>query len=95
MPLSFCMRPASCPWPSCVALSGSVDCGWRRRPQAECEELGGKVDTLAGDNSSLRLELQRLKDLCETLRADKAALEAGLLRILNPALFGQPAPAST
>mmetsp|Transcript_36772 Transcript_36772/g.80108 ORF Transcript_36772/g.80108 Transcript_36772/m.80108 type:complete len:276 (-) Transcript_36772:443-1270(-) len=47
----------------------------RLRKQAECEDLSARVEKLNEENSSLREELQRLKDACTTLTNDKTDLE--------------------
>ena len=46
----------------------------RLRKQAECEELGGRVDALSTENVTLRAELERLKETCGALETDNTCL---------------------
>lgn len=46
----------------------------RLRKQAECEELGGRVDALSTENVTLRAELERLKETCAALTTDNGLL---------------------
>ena len=46
----------------------------RLRKQAECEELGGRVDNLSSENVTLRNELKRLHDTCAALQTDNSQL---------------------
>ena len=46
----------------------------RLRKQAECEELGGRVDALSTENVTLRAELERLKETCAAITTDNGLL---------------------
>ena len=54
----------------------------RLRKQAECEELGGRVDALSTENITLRAELDRLKEACAALNQDNSML-TGKIRALD------------
>ena len=54
----------------------------RLRKQAECEELGGRVDALSTENITLRAELKRLKDACGSLETDNKTL-ADKLKVIK------------
>lgn len=55
----------------------------RLRKQAECEELGTRVDTLTVENMALRTELARVSEECKKMKADNAALFAQLRKQAN------------
>eukprot|EP00246_Nothoceros_aenigmaticus_P013475 TRINITY_DN465_c0_g1_i1.p1 TRINITY_DN465_c0_g1~~TRINITY_DN465_c0_g1_i1.p1 ORF type:complete len:465 (-),score=96.01 TRINITY_DN465_c0_g1_i1:391-1785(-) len=46
----------------------------RLRKQAECEELGTRVDTLTMENMALRSEVNHLSDECTKLKAENSSL---------------------
>jgi plant G-box-binding factor len=46
----------------------------RLRKQAECEELGTRVDTLTVENIALRTELSRVTEECKRLQAENSSL---------------------
>ena len=46
----------------------------RLRKQAECEELGTRVDTLTVENMALRTELSRVTEECKRLQAENSNL---------------------
>ncbi|XP_024359043.1 bZIP transcription factor 1-D [Physcomitrium patens] len=46
----------------------------RLRKQAECEELGMRVDSLTVENVSLRTELSRMTEECKRLQAENSSL---------------------
>lgn len=46
----------------------------RLRKQAECEELGTRVDTLTVENIALRTELNRVTEECKRLQAENSSL---------------------
>ena len=54
----------------------------RLRKQAECEELGGRVDALSTENITLRAELKRLNDACGSLETDNKTL-ADKLKVIK------------
>ncbi|XRB06867.1 G-box binding factor [Pycnococcus provasolii] len=49
----------------------------RLRKQAECEELGGRVDDLADENDRLRREVNDLREKCHALQQANAQLVSG------------------
>ena len=53
----------------------------RLRKQAECEELGGRVDALSTENVTLRAELNRLKDACAAINTDNTMLSVKLRKL--------------
>jgi len=53
----------------------------RLRKQAECEELGTRVDSLNVENVALRTELSRMTEECKRLQAENAALHGQLCNI--------------
>ncbi|KAJ7962515.1 common plant regulatory factor 1-like [Quillaja saponaria] len=76
----------------------------RLRKQAEAEELGRKVESLNGDNMTLKLEINRLTDSSQKLRVENATLMARLKNaqlgqtediILNSTDKKRAAPVST
>ncbi|VAI54452.1 unnamed protein product [Triticum turgidum subsp. durum] len=50
----------------------------RLRKQAECEELGQRAEALKSENSSLRIELDRIKKEYEELLSKNTSLKAKL-----------------
>ena len=56
----------------------------RLRKQAECEDLGGRVDALSTENVTLRAELARLKETCGALETDNTVLTDKLKDIKGP-----------
>ncbi|MCO5573116.1 hypothetical protein L7F22_026881 [Adiantum nelumboides] len=46
----------------------------RMRKQAECDELAEKVQALTAENDSLKMEVERLSDLCQKLSAENLSL---------------------
>ena len=56
----------------------------RLRKQAECEELGGRVDALSTENVTLRAELERLKETCGALETDNTVLTDKLKELKGP-----------
>ncbi|KAL3696781.1 hypothetical protein R1sor_010857 [Riccia sorocarpa] len=55
----------------------------RLRKQAECEELGTRVDTLTVENMALRTELARVSEECKKMKAENATLLAQLRNQAN------------
>ena len=43
--------------------------------QAECEELQKRVESLGGENQTLREELQRLSEECEKLTSENNSIK--------------------
>ncbi|KAE8655106.1 G-box-binding factor 1 [Hibiscus syriacus] len=69
----------------------------RLRKQAECEELQGRVESLANENCSLRGELKKLSDECEKLVSENSSIKEELSRICRTdavAKLGQEKPSS-
>ncbi|OVA16172.1 Basic-leucine zipper domain [Macleaya cordata] len=67
----------------------------RLRKQAEYDELAQRVETLKGENSSLREELERMREECEKLASENASLTDKLQKHLGQdsrvdGLHGQP-----
>ena len=56
----------------------------RLRKQAECEDLGGRVDALSTENVTLRAELARLKETCGALETDNTVLTDKLKDLKGP-----------
>ncbi|KAK7262837.1 hypothetical protein RJT34_30418 [Clitoria ternatea] len=56
----------------------------RLRKQAECEELQKRVETLGGENRTLREELQRLSEECEKLTSENNSIKEELERLCGP-----------
>ncbi|KAK9066901.1 hypothetical protein SSX86_014225 [Deinandra increscens subsp. villosa] len=56
----------------------------RLRKQAECEELQARVETLNGENHSLRDELQKLSEECGKLTAENDSIKDELTRYFGP-----------
>ncbi|KAK7250861.1 hypothetical protein RIF29_33589 [Crotalaria pallida] len=53
----------------------------RLRKQAECEELQKRVETLGGENRTLREELQTLSEECEKLTSENNTIKEELERL--------------
>ncbi|KAK6128465.1 hypothetical protein DH2020_037792 [Rehmannia glutinosa] len=51
---------------------------------AECEELQHRVETLNGENRTLRDELQRLSEECEKLTSENNSIKEELTRLCGP-----------
>ncbi|KAG4952166.1 hypothetical protein JHK85_046033 [Glycine max] len=56
----------------------------RLRKQAECEELQKRVESLGGENQTLREELQRLSEECEKLTSENNSIKEELERLCGP-----------
>ncbi|XP_022858288.1 G-box-binding factor 1 [Olea europaea var. sylvestris] len=56
----------------------------RLRKQAECEELQHRVETLSGENRTLRDELQRLSEECDKLTSENDSIKEELMRVCGP-----------
>ncbi|CAA2975857.1 G-box-binding factor 1 [Olea europaea subsp. europaea] len=56
----------------------------RLRKQAECEELQHRVETLSGENRTLRDELQRLSEECDKLTSENDSIKEELTRVCGP-----------
>ena len=61
----------------------------RLRKQAECEELGGRVDALSTENVTLRAELDRLKEACAALNQDNSMLSGKIKALDGDATAGK------
>lgn len=61
----------------------------RLRKQAECEELGGRVDALSTENVTLRAELDRLKEACAALNKDNSMLSGKIKALDGDATAGK------
>lgn len=50
--------------------------------QAECEELGTRVDTLTMENMALRTEVNHLNEECTKLKAENTSLQVSSVSAL-------------
>lgn len=66
----------------------------RLRKQAECEELGTRVDTLTVENMALRTELNRVTEECKRLQAENSNL-VQKIRSTPPLEMAAPAAADS
>lgn len=66
----------------------------RLRKQAECEELGTRVDTLTVENIALRTELNRVTEECKRLQAENSSL-VQKIRSTPPPDLTAPAPSDS
>lgn len=66
----------------------------RLRKQAECEELGTRVDTLTVENMQLRTELSRVTEECKRLQAENSTLVQKIRSTPPPEMAAPVAPAA-